>query len=134
MSRENVETLRIGYEAFNRGDWQALERMLDPDIEMDLSEVFLDRPRLHGTDELRAFFASEIPETWGGFQAEPVELIDATDDQILVIVGVTGRGRRSGLETAGQFGHLWTFREGLLLRMRAYRDAREALEAAGLSE
>jgi ketosteroid isomerase-like protein len=134
MSRENVERVRVGYEAFNRGDWQALETMLDPEIEMDLSEVFLDRPRLRGTDELRAFFASEIPETWGGFQAEPVEFIDASDRQVLVIVEVTGTGMQSGLEIAGRFGHLWTFRNDLLVNMRAYRDVRDALEAAGLSE
>jgi ketosteroid isomerase-like protein len=134
MSRESVERLRVAYEAFNRGDWPAVERMFDPEMEMDISDVFLDRPRLRGADEWRIFFASDVPEIWGRFQAKPVEFLEASGDRVLVIVEVSGKGKGSGLEIAGRFGHLWSFREGLLLRMRAYKDLEEALEAAGLSE
>jgi ketosteroid isomerase-like protein len=34
MSQENLEILRSIYEAFNRGDWDAVYRDLYPDVEM----------------------------------------------------------------------------------------------------
>jgi ketosteroid isomerase-like protein len=46
---------------------------------------------------------------------------------------IRGRGRGSGVEIRHhQTAMIWTLREGLVLRMEAYPDPQEALEAAGL--
>jgi hypothetical protein len=38
MSRDDIETLRAGYEAFSRGDWDALVRDAHPDLKFKTAD------------------------------------------------------------------------------------------------
>jgi hypothetical protein len=51
-----------------------------------------------------------------------------------VFVRVTATGRGSGAPAEARGAHEFTIRDGLLVRLKAYRDRSEALEAVGLSE
>ena len=53
-----------------------------------------------------------------------------------MLVGATarGRGKQSGVESGWHLWHLWTLREGKIVRGEGFTDRDEALEAAGLSE
>ena len=70
---------------------------------------------------------------FGQLDAEAERFWDK-DDKVLVFVRVTGRGQASGAEFEIRIGHLWTVRDGLVVRGRGYGDRSEALEAAGVSE
>ena len=52
------------------------------------------------------------------------------------MVGLTlsGRGKRSGVETSWNIWQVWTFREGKFFRGHGFTSRDEALKAAGLSE
>ena len=41
---------------------------------------------------------------------------------------------RDGIETGFQLTDIYTFRDGLIIRIDGFRERAEALEAAGLSE
>jgi ketosteroid isomerase-like protein len=56
------------------------------------------------------------------------------DDQVLAFVRVSGRGHPSGATVDIRIAHLWTPRDGLVVRGEGYGDRREALEAAGVKE
>jgi len=60
-------------------------------------------------------------------------LMDA-DDKVLAFVRITGVGRASGAEFDIRIAHLWTLRDGLIVRGEGYGDRDRALEAAGLGE
>jgi ketosteroid isomerase-like protein len=47
-------------------------------------------------------------------------------DRILVLVRWSGRGKGSGVEIEASGAHLWTFRDGLAVRLETYRDGDEA--------
>jgi ketosteroid isomerase-like protein len=53
MSRENVELLRLGYEAFNRGDFEGWLGALDPDVELDERYIAPDAAVYRGHDGVR---------------------------------------------------------------------------------
>jgi ketosteroid isomerase-like protein len=53
---------------------------------------------------------------------------------VLVFVRVTGRGEASGASFDIHVGHVWTVRDGVVVRGEGYGHREEALEAAGLSE
>jgi hypothetical protein len=53
---------------------------------------------------------------------------------VLVTGRQYGKGRSSGIETEMTFFAAWTFRDGLVARLRWDSDREQALEAAGLSE
>jgi ketosteroid isomerase-like protein len=64
---------------------------------------------------------------------EPQDLIDA-GDKVVASVRLIGVGRQSGVETMANAAHVWTFREGRILRLAVFQTMEEALEAVALSE
>jgi hypothetical protein len=73
-------------------------------------------------------------DTFDGFRADPLELIDAGEDQVVAVLRVMGRAKLSGVETDLIFATLYTLREGKIARGREYATRDDALEAAGLSD
>jgi len=75
----------------------------------------------------------EQAEVFEEFRAEPERFWDL-DDKVLVFVRTTGRGAASGAGFDIRIGHLWTLRDGLLVRGEGHASRDDALEAAGLRD
>ena len=145
MSQENVEIVRVGYEALTRGfESGAFERgefdaedlaWLDPEIDWRGPREFPDLAQSRfGHDGVREYFAV-LSDALEEYRMHPEEFIDAGGDQVLVFSREGGRGRGSGAEVVTQpTAHLWALRDGKAIRLRSYWERSEALEAAGLSE
>jgi uncharacterized protein len=90
MSQENVERVREGYAAFNRGNIEAAVQGFHPDIEWLAWDALPDGATLRGRDAVRELF-----ETWrllfDDFTVEAEEFIDA-GDQVIVVTRARGRG------------------------------------------
>jgi ketosteroid isomerase-like protein len=48
-----------------------------------------------------------------------------------VLGRIFARARATGMPLFGEFGHIWTVRDGLATRVEAHRDREEARKAAG---
>jgi ketosteroid isomerase-like protein len=68
------------------------------------------------------------------FRAEAVDLIEAGEDKVIVVVRISGRAKLSGVETDLTYAELWKFRDGKVAWGRQYWTRDQALEAAGLRE
>jgi ketosteroid isomerase-like protein len=79
--------------------------------------------------EFMSWFFGEFSDA----RAEINELIDA-GDRVLVGTTARGRGKQSGVESGWHLWHLWTLRDGKIVRGEGFTDRDEALEAAGLPE
>ena len=66
-------------------------------------------------------------------RSEPERFWEA-DDKVLVFVRLRGTGAASGAGFDIRIGHLWTLRDGVVVRGEGYGDREQALEAAGLRE
>ncbi len=137
MSQENVERVRRGYEAFNRGDLADAAKDFDPNIEWRIPFQLPDSPpdeTYRGPEGVLQFW-----ETWRSafddFRLELEEIIDA-GDRIIVFAAVHGRGAGSGAEVkTPSFPQVWTFGEdGRPVRVEMFTSRAEALEAVGLEE
>jgi ketosteroid isomerase-like protein len=73
-------------------------------------------------------------DTFDNFRAEPVELIDAGEDQVVAVLRLGGRAKLSGVETQLTYAVVYTIRDGKIARGREYAARDDAVEAAGLSE
>jgi ketosteroid isomerase-like protein len=140
VSEENVELVRRWY--------ATLPDLSDPDVSAALEESFRDYFEegfvLHlpadYPEEPRVFKSREGLERWlswlGEAQAEwrfvPERLIDA-GDQVIVFVMIVGE-TRNGLPVESPSAHVVTIRSGRIASIHVYRDRREALKAAGVSE
>jgi ketosteroid isomerase-like protein len=133
MSRENIEIVRRGYEAFNRGDLEGVFAGTASDFEFVASGAIPGVGGVYrGPEGLRRF----IDLFWGEFddaRQEIHELIDA-GDHVLASVTQSGRGKLTGIDTRWNTWHVWTLRDGKVVRGQGFTSKAEALEAVGLRE
>src|SRR5687767_6796329 len=119
MSRENVEIVRRVYEAAARGDSRDVLALYDPTVEVDSRRVPLTQMIggniLSGHEALRVFFR-ERAEALDSAEDHCEELIDAGDD-VVSVVTVRGRGRKSGIGVETRMAGVWTIRDGRVVRV-----------------
>src|SRR5262245_16732230 len=130
MSQENVEVVRRMYEAHARGADPCVEHWTD---DLEYTDVGLPGKTVRGKDAYRAYLQDWI-DTFEEFFIEPLELIDAGKEEVIVVERFGGRARLSGIEMNGTFALVYTIRDGKITRGREYDTREEAFEAAGLQE
>jgi uncharacterized protein len=131
MSQENVEVVRRAFEAYERGDVEAMLEELDQDVQWKQIE---EPAPVYGRDGVREAI-QRWDETWDNLRAEVDEYIDA-GDCVIALIRFRGLGRASGVPVEMASYHLFTVRNGKVARMSEYGPGKraEALEAVGLSE
>src|SRR5213592_78075 len=99
MSQENVELVRRSFEAFAQGGLDAMSDFWADDIDYRAVEGALDdRGPMHGKDAVRAYVQDWL-DMFDDFKVEPMELIDAGEDQVIAVGRISGRAKLSGVET-----------------------------------
>ena len=131
MSQENVEIVRTALAALSRGDLDALFKSAAPDAEIDLTRaVGLDNG-VYDLDEFRRL-SEAFAESWDSVRYEADEYLDAGEH---VVTPFTNHLRgRDGIDVQARGAWLWTFRDGVIVRVCLYQVRQDALEAAGLRE
>ena len=124
---EPIEQLRRLYDEWGRGDMSGHAELFHPGM---TAETFgMGEPiRSEGYD---GFIDSmrEWLSTWERPLTIEAEDLIQRGDRILVLIHWSGRGKGSGVEIEGRGAHLWSFREGLVVRHETYRDRAEARAA-----
>ncbi len=128
MSREKVEVVRAIYDAFNRGDTDAILELVDPAVSVE-DRAVIDGATYEGRDGALRFLAFQA-EAFNAQSVELEELVDTTDE-IVAVIRLRGEGPRSGVPLEGRFSHVWEVAGGMVRRLRVYVTKQEALEAAG---
>ena len=130
MSRENVETVRQVYAAFNRAGEPPWE-LFTPDAEFDATAI----PGLgviRGREQSLAALG-DYAAAFEDWRIEPEELLDA-GDQVVAVVRDGGRMKGTGDTIFNRFTHVWTFRENRVARWKTFTDHAQALEEVRLHE
>jgi ketosteroid isomerase-like protein len=128
VSREKVEVVRAIYDAFNRGDTEAILELVDPAVSVE-DRAVIDGATYEGRDGALRFLAFQA-EAFNAQSVELEELVDTTDE-IVAVIRLRGEGPRSGVPLEGRFSHVWEVAGGMVRRLRVYVTKQEALEAAG---
>jgi ketosteroid isomerase-like protein len=138
MSQENVEVIRLVYEAFNRRDFAGAAQYLHPEGEVYPGVVGLDPPgggsgrRLRGREQLRRFF-QDLGDIWEAVTVEFEEIVEAPDGRVLAVEHWRTRGR-DGIEVDTRIIDVYAVRDGFIVRVDGFLDKAEAFEAVGLAE
>ena len=133
MSEANIELIRTLYERFNRGGLEAIVELADPDIEFVPPPIWPDSPTLHGTQAIIDMATTWI-ESFDDFRIDPERFIDAGADRVVVYVRDRGQIPGSDTEIDNAFIHVWTLRDGRIIRWRSFTEEEQALTAAGLRQ
>jgi ketosteroid isomerase-like protein len=138
MSQENVELARAALAAFAELDEGLVgrERVAEffaQDVIATFSGFLEEETTLRGADEFLKFRAAWM-EPYDDFIYEPVKIIDAGGNRVVVILHQRGKPHGSDSWVEMDYGLVYTVEEGLITRGDFYATREKALEAAGVSE
>ncbi len=124
----NVQIVEQLYDAFARGDIGTVLGAFDPDIEWTSSEGAAYPGTFCGPDAILQNIFMRLGTEWEGFGVEVQEFIDG-GDQVVMLGRYSGTYRETGKSMSAGVAHVWTLRDGRIVRYRQYVDSRKMAEA-----
>jgi ketosteroid isomerase-like protein len=109
-----------------------LSELVAPDVELIPPNRSPDSAPVKGMQEVRAWWVDQR-ETVGNLSIEVEKLIEA-EEFILALIRLRIRPHGADADFELRIAHLWTLRDGKLIRCEIFPERDEALEAAGLRE
>jgi ketosteroid isomerase-like protein len=134
MSEENVEIVRRAFEAFTRGDIEAVLRMCDEDVVVTQAQELPGVPPPQRGHEGVLIAFAYWPQQWDDYRIEIRGVIADPGDHVVVGTRESGRGKQSGVDVVAEFTFLFTVRDKKITELRTFVQEDQALEAAGLRE
>jgi ketosteroid isomerase-like protein len=131
MGTQNEEPVRRMADAISRGDVDAAVAVCDPEIEF-LSVLAVSGRAYVGHAGIRQYFA-DVSSAWEEWRVEVHRVAAAADGRVAIVMTMHFRGRESGAALSERTAHVWTLRDGRLLRNQPYREPDQALRAVGAS-
>jgi ketosteroid isomerase-like protein len=129
VSQENVEVVRRWYDAYVRGDQEAVFAVAHPGIEIFDHDI-PDAGEYRGLDGVLKW-QSDWERSWESWRWAPEEFIDA-GDRVVAVLRVHAKGRHSGVDVERQDGAVWTLSRGKCVRLDYYGSKEQAVKAVGL--
>jgi uncharacterized protein len=131
MSRENVEVVLAGYEAWNAGDMETYGKLLHANVIMRPPEGWPEQGPFVGREAVLREF-KQVRDTWEADAAEPISEPIDVGDKVLMRFHWRLKGR--GPDASTELTCLYTVRDGKHLSFEFFWDHAKALKAAGLEE
>lgn len=134
MAEGNSEIVRRLYARWERGELDTPEFF---DSEVEHSRIGSELPGINGDWRGMEEFGvamTDYLDALADLRIEAEEVIDLGGERVLVLARQTAKGKTSGLPFEHEFGDLFTFRDGKILRYVSYWDRGEAFRAAGIDE
>ena len=133
MSQENVEIVRAGFEAWNRGDLKSAAEVISPQWEWHPARLYPGTDAVYRGLEGYTRFWNTFREPWESVHIE-LERIEDLGDRVLALMMFSARGKGSGVDVTSEYANVFTFRDGLVIYQVGYGDWKSALKAVGLEE
>jgi ketosteroid isomerase-like protein len=133
MSQETVKLTREVLGALGTRDPSRLTALSDPQVEWHSFFALGEAGGVYyGHDGTRRYMR-DLGDAWEIARAEIDDALGIADCAVLV-GQIHFRGKGSGVESTSPAGWMLKFRDGKLLRFRAFGEPTQALEAVGLKE
>ncbi|MCW3032484.1 MAG: hypothetical protein JWM60_829 [Solirubrobacterales bacterium] len=132
MSREHVEIVQAAFDAYFRGDEQALLKLVAVDVVITQFPEQIDVRDYHGHEGLRQVM-TDWTESWDDWS---IKILSAKElgDLVLATARQRGRGKRSGAPMDAEATFIFTLRRGLIARWQMFSSEEQAFEAVGGAE
>jgi uncharacterized protein len=125
----SVAAAQRSYDAFARGDMDAVLGEMHDDIEWQQAQGLPHGGTYRGTVEVRANVFDPLDrDWWAEFSAVPQEFLDA-GDEVVVLGRYRGVAKGTGKALDVPFVHVWSFRDGKAWRFRQFLDTAGWVEA-----
>jgi ketosteroid isomerase-like protein len=130
MSQQDVQTIREGYEAFNRQDIPTVLQRFDPAIEwIEPGGGSAPSGTFHSAQDVMDKVFALVPQNFSEFSAEPQQFIDS-GAHVAVVGRFSGRSKQ-GATLDAPFVHVWKMRNGKAERFYNHVEASAWTKAWG---
>jgi ketosteroid isomerase-like protein len=127
------ESAALGFaDAITNCDREAGLAVCHPEIEFR-SVLGISGRSYVGHDGIREYF-DDVESAWAEWSVDVERVAEAADGRVAIVMTMHARGKGSGAEIAQRTAHIWTVRDGRLLRNELYREPAEALRVLGLPQ
>jgi ketosteroid isomerase-like protein len=128
-SKTSAELVFATLGAYQEGDEEKLRSLMHPEGEIHGAPGLINAGTYHGYEGFREWLL-QWEEAWEEVNYEIGEIIEVSQDLVVVPVHTVGVGAVSGVEIDAVFGWLYEWRDGRAVRFHVYPDVDMALEAA----
>ena len=129
----NADTMRALYEAFGKGDIEAVLGAMDPQIawrEAEGNPYKMDGQPWVGPNEIVENLFMKLGTEWDGFTVTPAKYTEA-GDRVVVEGRYTGKYLTTGKSVDSQFCHIWDVTNGKITAFQQYTDTAQFQAAVG---
>jgi ketosteroid isomerase-like protein len=124
---QNIAVVHRLYEA--RGNPEIVRQVLAPDVRWEVVPGFPSSDVYIGLAGVGDFF-TRLFNDFEDWRTEPSEFFEG-GDRIIAIGTYSGRAKATGKTFKARFAHVWTLREGLIIRLQQCADTVQLAKALG---
>ena len=129
MPSENLERIARIYEAWARGDFSAEIGVFDPELTFVVDDEIPDAGTYEGLEGLRRYTRGFL-DAWESLTIA-AESLEEGGDAVLARVRQEGVGKDSGAAVTLNYFHVWTLRDGRVIRLESILREDRARAALG---
>jgi ketosteroid isomerase-like protein len=129
MAQDNVDVVQGAWDAFGRGDIDAVLEAIAPSAETRLPESLPWGGTYAGPDGFRDFL-TKLGDSWDQFSATPQKVLGADDNHVVVLAKTKGR-TKAGATIEGKVIWIYQLRDGKIADAESFGDTAQLLEALG---
>jgi ketosteroid isomerase-like protein len=129
MAKDNVDVVQHAWDAFARGDIDAVVEAIAPTAETRVPESVPWGGTYVGPDGFRDFLY-KLGQAFDQFKATPDKVLGADDNHVIVIAKTKGRAKGGGT-IEGSNVWVYQLRDGLIADAESWGDTAQALQALG---
>lgn len=134
MSERNVELIRRGQDAFNRGDLDPVKDDFSADVDWGAVGAFPGLASSYrGHDGIDRWMQT-VRAAFASFSASLERVVRDDGDVVVVVEHLRGRGRESRAEVEMRIHSVYWFEDGRIVRRRAFTGGEEEALAAAARE
>jgi ketosteroid isomerase-like protein len=127
----NIEAVTALYDAFGRGDVQAILERVTDDVDWSTDAAIVSAPWYgprHGKDEVRGFFEG-IGRTGPVTEFSVLSIAGNADGDVHAFIRYAFTVSATGKDVAMNLHHYWKFRDGRVCYVRASEDTAQVAAA-----
>ena len=129
MAQDNVDVVQGAWDAFGRGDIDAVLEAIAPSAETRLPESLPWGGTYAGPDGFRDFL-TKLRDSWDQFSATPQKVLGADDNHVVVLAKTKGR-TKAGATIEGKTIWIYQLRDGKIADAESFGDTAQVLDALG---
>jgi ketosteroid isomerase-like protein len=115
----NVSVVRRLYQA--RGNPEVISQVLASDVRWEVADGFPYGAVYEGLDSVLRDFFGRLFTDFDEFVADASEFLES-DERVIGLGNYSGRARKTGKRFTARFAHVWTLKNGLIVRLQQCAD------------